>query len=175
MRWEVSEETLAALRTAKAVEKLDEEVRDRLLSVVEGLKGTSTIEREAFAEKVRSALAGVGKLGKPVEKTVVDAATVRDSEAPAVTDKKGEPEPDADLRDHEKVPLTEDVDEYVQREVLPFVPDAWMDESKTKIGYEAPFTRHFYVYVPPRPLEEIDAEIKELEQEILDLLQEVTE
>ena len=59
--------------------------------------------------------------------------------------------------------------------MLPYVPDAWVDYDKTKIGYEIPLTRHFYVYEPPRPLEEIDAEIKELEREIQDLLAEVTE
>lgn len=63
----------------------------------------------------------------------------------------------------------------MQREVLPFVEDAWVDKSKEKIGYEIPLTRHFYKYVPPRPLEEIDAEIKALEAEILELLREVTE
>jgi len=172
-RWEVTDETLALLRASKAVQKLDEDVRDRVLAAVEGLKGTSTTEREAFAEKVRAALAGDTK--KPVEKAVLDAAMVRDPEAAVVTGKKGEPEPDPELRDHENVPLSEDVDEYVRREVLPFVPDAWVDQTKTKIGCEIPFTRHFYRYVPPRPLEEIDAEIKQLEQEILELLREVTE
>ena len=73
------------------------------------------------------------------------------------------------------MPLVEDVNAYVEREILPFVSDMWIDESKTRVGYEIPFTRHFYKYVPPRPLEEIDAEIKELEQEILRLLHEVTE
>ncbi len=172
---EVTEETLATLGTSKTLAKLDEDVRERVLSAVEGLKGTLTTEREALAEKVRAALSSVGKLGKPVEKAVLDAATVRDSDAPVVTGKKGEPEPDPDLRDYENVPLTEDVDEYVKREVLPFVPDAWVDDWKTKIGYEIPFTRHFYKYVPPRPLEEIDAEIKALEKDILGLLREVTE
>lgn len=65
--------------------------------------------------------------------------------------------------------------DYLQREVLPYVPDAWVDYDKTKIGYEIPLTRHFYVYKPPRPLEEIDAEIKGLESEIQDLLAEVTD
>lgn len=88
---------------------------------------------------------------------------------------KGSPEPDADLRDYENVPLDEDVNEYLAREVLPHVPDAWIDHSKTKIGYEIPFTRHFYVYTPPRPLEEIDAELKALEAEIQELLGEVTQ
>ncbi len=175
VRWEMSDETLATLRASKAVEKLDEGVRERLLSAVEGLKGTSTTERDVFTEKVQGVLASVGKVGKPVEKAVLDAATVRDPEAPVVTDKKGNLEPDPELRDYENVPLTEDVDEYVQREVLPFVPDAWVDESKTKVGYEIPFTRHFHKYVPPRSLEEIDAEIKTLEQEILELLREMAE
>ncbi len=88
---------------------------------------------------------------------------------------KGAPEPDADLRDFENVPLDEDVEEYLRREVLPHVPDAWIDHSKTKIGYEIPFTRHFYVYKPPRPLADIDAELKALEAEIQALLSEVTE
>ncbi|MGH2555836.1 MAG: SAM-dependent DNA methyltransferase, partial [Actinomycetota bacterium] len=146
-----------------------------LLSALEGLRGTSTTERDVLTEKVRGALAGVGKVGKPVEKAVVDAAMVRDEEAPLVTSNKGEPEPDPELRDYESVLLPEDVDEYMKREVLPYVPDAWVDQSKTKIGYEIPLTRHFYKYVPPRPLEEINAEIKALEQEILELLREVTD
>ncbi len=171
VRWEVSDETLAALRSSKAVGKLDEKERERVLSAVEGLRGTSATEREAFVEKVRAVLNGP----RALEKAVLDAAMVRDPDAPVVTGKKGEPEPDPHLRDYENVPLAEDVDEYVQREVFPFVPDAWIDGSKTKIGYEIPFTRYFYTYVPPRPLEEIDAEIKQLEQEILALLREVTE
>jgi type I restriction enzyme M protein len=150
-------------------------VRDRVISAVEGLKGLSTTEGEVFAEKVRGALAEVGKLGKPIEKAVVVAATVRDEGARVITNKRDEPEPDPELRDFENVPLTEDVGHYVRREVLPLVEDAWIDESKTKVGYEIPFTRHFYKYVPPRPLEEIDAEIEALEAEILDLLKKVTE
>lgn len=175
VRWEVTDESLAALRASKAIGKLEEEARERLLSAVEELKGTATTEREAFAEKIRSVLATVGKVGKPVERVILDASTIRDPEAPIVADKKGNPEPDPELRDFENVPLTEDVGEYMQRQVLPFVPDVWVDESKRKIGYEIPFTRHFYTYLPPRPIEEIDAEIKSLEQEILELLRQVTE
>jgi type I restriction enzyme M protein len=67
------------------------------------------------------------------------------------------------------------IDDYVRGEVLPYVPDAWVDHDKTKIGYEIPLTRHFYKYVPPRPLAEIDVEIRALEAEIQDLLREVTE
>jgi type I restriction enzyme M protein len=74
------------------------------------------------------------------------------------------------VRDSEDVPLKEDVQAYFDREVRPYLVDAWIDEGRTKIGYEIPFTRHFYEYVPPRPLEEIDAEISQLESEISALL-----
>ncbi len=87
---------------------------------------------------------------------------------------KGNPEPDAELRDTENVPLKESIEDYFQREVLPHVPDAWIDHSKTKVGYEIPFNRHFYRYEPPRELEVIEAEIKGLEEDILALLKEVT-
>jgi type I restriction enzyme M protein len=175
LRWEVTDETVAALRASKAVAKLDEEVQERLVGAIEGLKGLSTTEADAFANKVRGVLAEVGKLGKPVEKAVLAAAMVRDADAPAVTGKKGEREPDPELRDFENVPLGEDVGEYMQREVLGFVEDAWVDKSKEKLGYEIPFSRRFHKYLPPRPLEEIDAEIKALETEILGLLRDVTE
>lgn len=79
----------------------------------------------------------------------------------------------AELRDNENIPLDEDIHEYFKREVLPHVPDAWIDEKKTKVGYEISLTRYFYKYKPLRPLEEIDAEIKQLESEILELLKEV--
>lgn len=80
--------------------------------------------------------------------------------------KKGKPQPDLNLRDTENVPLTESIESYFAREVLPFAPDAWIDESKTKIGYEIPFTRYFYKYIPPRPSSEIMAEILEIEKEL---------
>lgn len=84
-------------------------------------------------------------------------------------------EADADLRDFENVPLREDVDTYFRREILPHLPDAWMDRTKDKVGYEINFNRHFYRYTAPRPLAEIDAELKEAEEEIMRLLSEVTE
>lgn len=78
------------------------------------------------------------------------------------------------MRDTENVPLKESIEEYFQREVLPHVSDAWIDHTKTKVGYEIPLNRHFYRYEPPRPLEEIEADIRRLEGEILTLLSEVT-
>ncbi|RDD93671.1 MULTISPECIES: type I restriction-modification system subunit M [unclassified Acidovorax] len=83
---------------------------------------------------------------------------------------KGKPQPDAQLRDTENVPYTEDVGEYFKREVLPHAPDAWIDPEKTKVGYEIPFNRHFYVFKPPRPLAEIDAELKLTTDRILDMI-----
>lgn len=79
---------------------------------------------------------------------------------------KGKPQPDSSLRDTENVPLTEDVEEYFEREVLPHAADAWIDHEKTKVGYEVPFNRHFYVFEPPRPLEVIDAELKQVTDRI---------
>ncbi len=101
--------------------------------------------------------------------------TVRSETAPIVTDSKGQPEPDPGLRDTESVPLYEDIDTFLEHEVRPFASDAWVDDTKTKVGYEIPFTRHFYKYVPPRPLTEIDADIKASQRRILELLAEVTE
>jgi type I restriction enzyme M protein len=126
----------------------------------------------------------VSYLGAPV------VLAVRDPDAPIVFDKKSSPEPDPELRDNENVPLppvsvefsidvTERlrsveyrtaVDDYMTLEVLPYVPDAWVDHAKTRIGYEIPLTRQFYTYVPPRPLAEIDAEIDALESEIQERL-----
>jgi type I restriction enzyme M protein len=83
---------------------------------------------------------------------------------------KGKPQVDSNLRDTENVPLKEDVKEYFKREVLPHTPDAWIDEDKTKIGYEIPFTRHFYSFKPPRTLWEIDAELKETTDKILGMI-----
>ena len=83
-------------------------------------------------------------------------------------------EPDTALRDFENVPLAENIDAYFKREVRPHLPDAWMDRNKDKVGYEINFNRHFYQYTPPRPLEEIDADLKKAEEKIVRLLREVT-
>ena len=83
---------------------------------------------------------------------------------------KGKPVADASLRDTENVPLSDDITEYFKREVLPHAPDAWIDTDKTKVGYEIPFNRHFYVFKPPRPLAEIDAELKGVTDNILRMI-----
>ena len=129
--------------------------------------------RPAFLKDSKAAAKAEGvKLAAPLVKVVLSALSERDETA-EVCKVKGEPEPDTELRDYENVPLKEDIGEYLAREVLPHVPDAWVDESKTKVGYEIPFTRHFYEYTPPRPLEVIEAEIRALEDEIRGMLGEV--
>jgi len=87
---------------------------------------------------------------------------------------KGKPQPDTSLRDTENVPLDEDIEAYFKREVLPHAPDAWIDHDKTKVGYEIPFNRHFYVFEPPRPLEEIDAELKQVTDRIKAMIEGLT-
>jgi type I restriction enzyme M protein len=114
------------------------------------------------------------RLGAAELKAVLTALGERDETAAICLDRDGQPEPDPDLRDTETVPLKESIEEYFEREVLPHVSDAWIDTTKTKIGYEIPLNRHFYRYEPPRPLVQIEADIKVLEGEILDLLKEAT-
>ncbi len=89
--------------------------------------------------------------------------------------RKGKSKPDSKLRDTEEVPLGEDIDEYFEREVVPHVPDAWIDEDKTKIGYEIPFNRHFYVFKPPRELDEIDTELKGVTDRIVEMIGELSQ
>ncbi|MDX8401159.1 MAG: class I SAM-dependent DNA methyltransferase [Mariprofundaceae bacterium] len=129
------------------------------------------------------AAAGMEKLKPAALKAVFKAFGEHDEAAEIIRDAKGHPLPDPDLRDHENVPLTESVEAYFEREVLPHVPDAWIDTSKKDkkdgevgiVGYEINFNRYFYTYTPPRPLEEIDADLKQVEREIAELLSEVAE
>ena len=114
---------------------------------------------------------------KTEQKLFRDVFTEKDPQAERVRKDGREKgyEPDTALRDFENVPLKDDIDAYFEREVCPHVPDAWMDRDKDKIGYEINFNRHFYKYTPPRPLEEIDADLKKAEEKIVRLLREVTE
>jgi len=143
-----------------------------LIAALGDLVGTSEETEAAFIKRVLSACLARERivLSMAVKKALLGAAAVADPDAPVMVDKRGEPLPDPDLRDNENVPLTEDVDAYVEREVLPHVSDAWVDHSKTKIGYDIPFTRFFYKYLPPRPLVEIDAELEAIEEEIQKVL-----
>ncbi len=112
---------------------------------------------------------------KAGQQTVLDALTVDAPDAQPLTDAKGQSVADPRLRGYETVPLHDDIGDYLAREVHPHAPDAWAEDDKTKVGYEIPFTEIFYTYQPPPPLEEIDAELRKVEQEILDLLAEVTQ
>ena len=117
--------------------------------------------------------AGLTKPPAPLIKIIWSTIGERDDDATVVVDSKGNPEPDPALRDTENVPMTENIEEYFGREVLPHVPNARIDYDKTKIGYEIPFTRHFYRYVPPRPLEEIHEDLRVLVGQIQAMLAEV--
>ncbi|MER7903729.1 MULTISPECIES: type I restriction-modification system subunit M [Streptomyces] len=210
LRFEMTEETLAALLASKPVQKWAEErflprepelaakakTRRKLTAEEEThfqrltaeethvlgkalspLLGTGWATKSEAQVAVRNAMAeaGVqGPAGALFTRALRDTVGVRSPKGEVQT-VKGQAEPDADLRDFENVTLGENVEEYLKREVHPHAPDAWIDHSKTKVGYEIPFTRHFYVYEPPRPLTEIDAELKALEAEIRALLGEVTE
>ncbi|MDC3008616.1 type I restriction-modification system subunit M [bacterium] len=122
--------------------------------------------------------------GKPISKifknedfgyqTITVERPIRDEEGNVVFGQrgkaKGKPQADSSLRDTENVPLSEEIEDYFAREVLPHVPDAWIDEAKTKTGFEIPFNRHFYVFTPPRSLGEIDAELKQVTDQILEMI-----
>jgi type I restriction enzyme M protein len=192
LRWEVTDETAIAVTAAKTVQRLPEDQQTALREGVEKYRGTMFATERELRRALGPVLNGIG-LPSPVQKAVLTALSVRDEEAPVITDRKGNPEPDPEQRDNENVPLPTvplsfvgdpaerlatliyrtAVDDYMRDEVLPYVSDGWVDHSRTKIGYEIPLTRHFYKYMPPRPLEEIDAEIKALEDEIQQLLAEV--
>ena len=106
-----------------------------------------------------------------VIKELVKLAAVSDPTADIVRDRNGNPLPDPELRDYENIPLAEDTDEYLASEISPYTPEAWIDPGKTKVGYEIPFTRYFYVYKTPRPVADIDGEISEREDRIRGLLE----
>jgi type I restriction enzyme M protein len=152
-----------------------EEIRKLLREFAKATKESVFKDRKAFLTRLREIDHELGvRLSAPEIKAVMAALGERDETAEICTDRNGQPEPDSDLRDTETVPLKESIEAYFKREVLPHVPDAWIDTTKTKIGYEIPLNRHFYRYEPPRPLEVIETDIKRLEEDILKMLKEVT-
>lgn len=195
LNFAVTDERLARLREApafanlatsrkrkdtKAAQTEIEEGRRQQEAILEALQTLAALgvvkNRDIFANTMQAAFKKAGlKVPAALQKTILMALAERDETADICTDAKGNPEPDPDLRDYENVPLKESIDDYMKREVLPHVPDAWVDHSKTKIGYEINFNRYFYKYTPPRPLEEIEADLKKIEGEIADMLAEVTE
>ena len=195
LRWEVTDDGVEALRADKKFANLTEDDQNSVIADL-GHSIRSHDTDEALRDLAKTALKQAGvDAKKPLVDAIVGAFAIRDPDADPVTDSKGNVQPDPDLRDNENVPLPTKsvtyeadvdarlqtieyrsaIDDYMTAEVHPYVPDAWVDHDKTKIGYEIPLTRHFYTYTPPRPLDEIDAEIKQLEAEIQGLLAEVTE
>ena len=170
----VHEGTVEQVLSGKAVAKLPEAERECITAAFAALEGRSWGSRDKFVTDLKAALADAGmpKPSAPVVKAIWTTVGQHDPEAAVVT-VKGKPEADSSLRDTENVPLSEDIEEYFAREVLPHVPDAWIDHSKTRVGYEIPFTRHFYRYTPPRPLEEIQKDLRGLVSEIQAMLAEV--
>jgi len=171
-------ERLAALQTDKGWAKLDAGLQAAILAALPQLP-EQLLCREQFKKQLNKAL-GATKLPAPALKLLINQLGEQD-DAAKVCISKGEPEASSDLRDYENVPLGEDIDAYLAREVLPHVPDAWIDVSKTDpldgqlgiVGYEIPFNRHFYQYQPPRPLAEIDADLDAVAKEIMQLLAKV--
>ena len=171
--------------------------QDAIRAVLATLEGNGRyLDREAFEADVTKAAKHAGlKIPGQSKKAIFAALGERDQDAEICRDTKGRPEPDSELRDTENIPLPpettlplpvefgpnkpnsrlvetfrDNIDAYIAREVLPHVPDAWVDYGKTKVGYEIPINRHFYVYNPPRPLDQIEADITRLEKEIAGLL-----
>jgi type I restriction enzyme M protein len=167
LRFSVTPDKLAAYRDTKGADQIE------AFAAVQG-------EFDNLPAFLKAA--AIKKLGKGALKAALACFGERDANAQPVLDDKGNPQADADLREFENVPLKESIDDYFAREVLPHVPDAWIDTGKTDakdglvgiVGYEINFNRYFYVYQPPRPLAEIDADLKAVEAEIAALLGEVT-
>ncbi|MCP6692598.1 type I restriction-modification system subunit M [Pseudomonas donghuensis] len=153
----------------KTMQKLDDDVRLRLLSALQSMDaGMVHRNREQFAKVLKKALAGHGiSLSTAEQKVVMNALGERDPKAD-ICMTKGQPEADSGLRDTENVPLGESIYDYFEREVKPHVADAWIDENKRDaqdgevgiVGFEIPFNRHFYVFQPPRSLQDIDRDLK---------------
>ncbi|GAB1468969.1 hypothetical protein MASR2M64_17390 [Candidatus Cloacimonadota bacterium] len=190
LNFQASEERITRLDTISAFAKLAESKKkepvERQLEIEHGKARQLRIQallqnidgsilhtnREQFIRIIsKAAKANSLSLSAAELKAILEALSERDATADICTDAKGRAEADTELRDTENIPLKEDIEVYFKREVLPHIPDAWIDHSKTKVGYEIPLNRHFYVYQPPRALEDIQAEMKTLETEIAGLLE----
>ena len=145
--------------------KQQEAIKEELLTIGDELY----TDWDTFETKVKNALKSFD-LKPAFIKNVIEKLSEHDDTAEYVTDRSGKPKADSNLRDTEKIPLVQNIDDYFEDEVLKYYSDAWYDESKNKIGYEINFTQYFYVYEPPRPLEEIEADIAKVTAEIQKLL-----
>jgi type I restriction enzyme M protein len=165
-------------------EELGRAHQQRILSALRSMSSNLIKDRSVFEKDLEQSVKKDHLIiAAPVKKAILSALSERDETAEICLDKDGKPEPDPELRDTENVPLNESIDSYFDREVRLHVPDAWVnkairdqhDGEVGKVGYEINFNRYFYVYKPPRQLEEIESDIKKLEKEIIELLHEVTE
>ena len=185
LNYQVTEERLENLYSVKAFAKLAESKKKnpelKLKEEEEGRKKQEEINKalkaiennlyknwDEFEARVKEALKGFD-LSQNFIKNIILALSEHDDTADYVLDKKGNKLPDSNLRDSEKIPLKQDIEKYFEKEVKPYYPDAWMDRKKDKIGYEINFTKYFYKYKPPRPLEKIEKDIKEVTGEIQEL------
>ena len=157
--------------------------QEALLAMLGTLPDTLYKDRDEFEKALSAGARTAGlKLAAPMKKAILSALSERDETAAICRDPSGNPEPDPELRDTENVPLAERVEAFFEREVKPHVHDAWIETSRRDpkdgevgiVGYEINFNRYFYQYTPPRPLEEIEADIRGIEQDILQMLAEVT-
>jgi len=158
------------------------ELQEKIRAMLRAMPDERFMDRKTFRKELKTAMKKADlKLKKSLRNAIESALSERDEDAAVCRERDGSPEYDIDLRDYENVPLDEDVTEYFEREVKPYVPEAWVDESYTderdgrvgRVGYEINFNRYFYEYEPPRPLEEIEADIRTVEKEIVELLGEV--
>lgn len=183
LAFEITDDGFDALKFAKPFLKLAEDDQANILSclVQNMLRGKVWMDREEFVSALEATLEAENlKVAAPVKKTIISAFGTRHEQATVCRNNKGKIEPDIGLRDHELIPYKESWRAYFEREVKPFVPKAWVDETHTdktdgkvgRVGYEINFNRYFYKYVPQRPLAEIDSELKQLEIEIAELLRE---
>ena len=177
---------LAVSRKRGAAKAKDEAAGREQQAAIRALLGSlpdeSFLDRALFeGELAQAARREELKLAAPVRKVILSALSERNDEAQICRDREDRPEPDPELRDTENVPLREDVESFFEREVKPHVPDAWIDANRRDpqdgdvglVGYEINFNRYFYEYRPPRPLEEIEADIQQVEKEIMAMLREV--
>ena len=162
LNFQIGDDRLAVLKSTTGFARLPKEQQRRVLAVLASLDNAQTYKnRDAFAGLLTDAFTKARvNLTAAQQKAICHALGERDETAAVCTNRKGDPDPDPELRDYETVPLREDVDAYFEREVRPHIPDAWIDHSKTKVGYEIPFNRHFYTFAPPRELTDIDTDLK---------------
>lgn len=180
---QITEMAIEALQASKPFAKLDEETQGGWVKLLRKYLGQTHPYEWFVGLPTLAKKYGLPKIAKPLANALESALGVRTSDAPEVLDDEGNPVPDKELEDFESVPLEQNIGDYMKAEVLPHVPDAWVDTSFTderdnqigKVGYEINFNRYFYKYVPPRDLHEIDTELKAVEAEIAALLDEVAE